>query len=136
MALRIGTETASLINHIHSRATLGQPDPVVGMGVTFLSWTDRSAGTIQSVKDLTSQVWQWEIEVTRDSERLVGGSCMSEEQEYEFTQHPDAKRIVYRCRRDGGEWVRHVLNENGRLVINRGNGLRIGQRDAYRDPCF
>lgn len=136
MGLKLGTETASLINHIHSRATLGQPIPAVGMGVTFLSWTDRSAGTIQKATQLPSKVWAWEIEVTRDSERLVGGSCMSEDQEYVFEQHPDAPRVIYRCRRVGGEWVRHRLNENGRMVMSRGNGLRIGERDAYRDPCF
>lgn len=136
MGMKLGTQTGSLINHLHSRATLGQPDPAVGMGCTFLRWTDRDAGTIWSAKALSSKRWSWEIEVSTDDAKMVSGSAMSEDQGYEFTPRPDARRVIYRCDRKSGEWVRMAENEAGRLVISRGSGLRIGERDSYRDPTF
>jgi hypothetical protein len=134
--LKLGTQTGSLTNHLYSRMTNGQPKPEVGMGCTFLRWTDRDAGTIWAVRELKSKRWQWEIEVSCDAAKMVSGSAMSEDQGYEFTPQPDARRVIYRCDRNTGEWVRMAENDVGRLVISRGSGLRIGQRDSYRDPSF
>lgn len=47
--MRLGTQTGSVTNHILSRATIGQPEPTVGMGATLLGWTDRHACTIVEV---------------------------------------------------------------------------------------
>ncbi len=44
--MKLGTQTGSVINHLHSRAVIGQPEPVVGMGATMLLWSDRRACTI------------------------------------------------------------------------------------------
>ena len=134
--MKLGSQTASLTNHLLSRATLGQPKPEVGMGVTLLQWSDRSAGTIQKVTELASKTWAWEIEITDDSARRIDNNGMSESQEYEYTQHPDGYRTTYRCKREGGEWIRVVRNENGRTVISRGAGLQIGVRQAYHDFTF
>ena len=41
--MNIGTQTSSLVNHLYSRMTIGEPEPTVGMGVTMLSWSDRNA---------------------------------------------------------------------------------------------
>jgi primosomal protein N' len=49
MGMKLGAQTASLTNHLQSRATIGQPEPTVGMGATLLGWTDRYAGTIVEV---------------------------------------------------------------------------------------
>ncbi|MBI0325563.1 hypothetical protein [Burkholderia plantarii] len=43
-----------LVNHLQARAVIGQPEPVVGMGVTILAWTDRYAGTIVKIEKLRS----------------------------------------------------------------------------------
>jgi hypothetical protein len=44
--MKLGSQTASLSNHLLSRAVIGEPEVKAGMGVTFLSWTDRDPGTI------------------------------------------------------------------------------------------
>lgn len=136
MGMKIGTETASLSNHLLSRATRGQPNPKVGMGCTFLSWTDRSAGTIQKVTELSSKAWSFEIEVTSDDAKRIDKNGLSEAQEYEFTERPDGPRAIYRCKRETGEWIQMRKNESGRMVISRGRGLRIGERSAYHDFSF
>lgn len=155
--MKLGTQTASLVNHLQSRAVIGQPEPFVGMGVTLLGWTDRDAGTIQAVrveKGVTI------IEVTRDDAELIGGSIMSEDQEWKFTPDPNGHRMIFR-RELGGRWQQvhykvvdyvtkpHInadktIEERQRPVYSKrlskvqggGYGLRIGERDKYRDPCF
>lgn len=107
------------------------------MGVTFLQWTDRSAGTIQKVTELCGKRWKWEIEVTADKAIRTDRNGLSEDQSYVFEQQPNAPREVYRCKREGGEWVRvEQSDKSPKMVISRGPGLRIGERDAYRDPSF
>lgn len=44
--MKLGSETNSVVNHIYSRAVIGQPEPQVGMGGTVLHWTDRDPVTI------------------------------------------------------------------------------------------
>jgi hypothetical protein len=46
--LKLGTQTASLQNHMLSTMT-GTPEPKVGMKVTELCWTDRKVYTITKV---------------------------------------------------------------------------------------
>lgn len=136
--MRIGTETASLVNHLYSRATTGQPIPVVGMGVTILSWTDRHAGTIHKVTEFGgSKVWQYEIEVSEDDAKRTDNNGMSECQEYEYTPRPDGYRSIFRFSRKSGEWVSGRINaETGKFKMVRGNGLIIGKRETYHDFSF
>lgn len=136
MGMRLGTETNSLVNNLLSRATLGQPAPQVGMGVTILNWTDRSAGTIQKVTELSGKRWKFEIEVTEDEAKRIDKNGMSESQEYEYTQQPDGPRTIFRCERKSGEWVRFVRREDGRGIVSRGPGLGLGYRKAYFDFSF
>jgi len=131
--MKLGSETGSVMNHLYSRMTRGQPNPEVGMGVTFLHWTDRSPGTIVRVfqigKDLA-------IEVQGDNyERTDSNGPFTECQSYAFSTNPKACKIVYRF--NGGKWRSVRLNpDTGRWNYSDGAGLRIGERDAYRDPCF
>lgn len=131
--MKLGTQTASVTNHILSRATIGQPAPEVGMGATLLHWTDRSAGTI-------IKVWTWrsatyiqvqEDKATRTDKNGYGG-C----QEYAF--EPSILGNVHTYRQsEGGQWQPVRLNiKTQRWVKTEGSGLRIGERDAYFDPCF
>lgn len=134
--MKLGTETGSTMNHLYSRMTDGQPAPVVGMGATILHWTDRSAATVVSVEQPNSKRYSFVIEVQRDRSTMVGGSIFSESQAYEFTPNPDATRELFGCDRTTGAWVRLARNERGTLVKDKGPGLRIGERDEYRDPSF
>jgi hypothetical protein len=123
--MKLGSETGSVMNHLYSRATIGEPTPFPGMGATILWWTDRSPATIVEVNLVKKY-----IVVQIDKVVRVDGG-----QDCEFVQNPKAPRLFYKKNRKG-VWVRHEFNERGRLVQARGQGLRIGERDWYHDPSF
>jgi hypothetical protein len=127
--MNLGTQTGSLVNHMYSRMTLGEPVPTVGMGVTMLSWTDRDAGTIVEVN-----MKKRYIAVTEDSKRRIDNNGISESQEYEYTTVMDGHRNYYRKDRKG-QWRRCYYNDNNRLVFTTG-GLIIGRRESYYDFSF
>jgi len=135
--MKLGIQTNSLVNHIYSRATVGQPAPTVGMGATFLGWTDRTACTITKVTELTgSKVWQWEIEATADKTTVVAGSSHDGSAEYAYAPGTGSPSL-FRFNKKAGAWVAVFINRNtGRLCKYNGAGLRIGERDHYRDPSF
>lgn len=130
--MRLGNQTNSLVNHLQSRAVIGQPEPVVGMGVTMLGWTDRNPGTIAEVFKVGKTQY---IAVQADNYRRIDNNGMSESQEYEYTPNPDAYREIFRIGRNG-LWEACRLNENGRYVKTGGKGLRIGERERYYDFSF
>ena len=127
--MNVGTQTGSLVNHMYSRMTNGEPEPTVGMGVTMLSWTDRDAGTIVEVN-----MKKRYIAVTEDSKRRIDNNGISESQEYEYTTVMDGHRNYYRTDRKG-QWRRCYYNDNNRLVFTTG-GLIIGRRESYYDFSF
>lgn len=127
--MNLGTQTNSLVNHMYSRMTIGEPEPIVGMGVTMLSWTDRDAGTIVEVN-----MKKRYIAVTEDSKRRIDNNGISESQEYEYTTVMDGHRNYYRKDRKG-QWRRCYYNDNNRLVFTTG-GLVIGRRESYYDFSF
>lgn len=132
--MKLGSETNSLMNHLYSRATVGQPEPVVGMGVTFLSWTDRDPGTIVEIhKDKAGQVIEF---VARyDKAKRVDGNGMSEVQSYEFEPDPNGAHRRYRYR--AGQWRQVRMGEKGRLVFaDKSQSIRLGERDKYYDFSF
>lgn len=98
-----------------------QPVPEVGMGVTILSYTDRSAGTIQRISKTGKTIW-----ITSDRAERIDKNGMSESQRYSYTQIPDSKPIRASKRKDG-QW---------RLSGYFGNKLELGVRDAYHDYSF
>lgn len=131
MALKLGSQTGSVTNHIYSRMTLGQPDPVVGMGVTFLHWTDRSAGTIIEVFKIGNDL---AIKAQGDNAERTDKNGFSEDQTYEYTPNPKGAVSVWRFR--NGAWEKVFLNPDSNRWKKSGGGLIIGKREAYWDPCF
>jgi hypothetical protein len=134
--MKLGTQTASVVNHLQARGVIGQPKAVVGMGVTLLGWTDRDAGTITKVTEVAgSKRVACYIEVVRDNSVLISGSTASESQEYSYTPgkgQPSTFRQLHT-----GFWEEVRVNElTGKFVKTGGKGLRIGERDTYRDPSF
>jgi hypothetical protein len=130
--MRLGTETASLVNHIQSRSVIGQPQPVAGMGVTFLHWTDRSPGTIFRVFTVGKTTY---IETRDDDYRRTDSNGMSEEQSYKYTTLVNGYKRNFRIGRKG-LWEEVRRNEAGRWVKAGGCGLQIGRRNAYHDFSF
>jgi hypothetical protein len=137
MNMKLGTQTNSVMNHLMSRATLGQPEPVVGMGATLLGWTDRHAGTIVEV--LPQKNGGVIVKVQYDTAKVVAGSTMSEDQTWEFERNPQGAIECFRRGADSsGAWDRvqySVVTKRWRK-FKSGKGLVIGRRDHYRDPSY
>lgn len=94
--MQLGTQTASLMNHLMSRSTNGAPEPEVGMGATILGWTDRHAATVIS--------WDGKIlRVQRDKATRIDTLGMTDAQGYEYERDPEG--CVYDYKRDrSGKW--------------------------------
>ncbi len=129
--MKLGTQTGSMTNHIYSRAVIGQPEPVVGMGATVLCWTDRHPATIVEVGKIGQCLM---VKVQEDNARRADKNGFSEDQTYNYTPNPKAHVATYRFRRN--RWEEVHQNENGRWVKSDGNGLRIGEREKYHDFSF
>jgi hypothetical protein len=135
--MKLGTETNSLVNHLYSRMTIGAPAPVVGMGATTLSWTDRHAATVTKVFELTSKVWAYEIHVVDDVVTVVSGSTHDGSAVFSTVPSNDGYAALYRMDRKTGAWVRgHINPETGKFKKSSSGGLILGQRDHYVDPSF
>jgi hypothetical protein len=130
--MRLGSQTNSVVNHLYSRAVIGQPEPVIGMGVTLLGWTDRNPATIIEIFQIGKTQY---IACQNDNYVRVDGNGMSESQEYQYSPNPNGSRNVFRIGRNG-LWEACALNENGRYVKTSGKGLRLGERERYYDFSF
>lgn len=133
--MKLGTQTGSVINHLHSRAVIGQPESVVGMGATMLLWSDRRACAITNVQQARGKLI---VTVQRDHATVVAGSSHDGSAEYSYAPNPRGGEHHFR-REDDGRWQQVVINrKTGRWgkVDGGGRGLRIGERDEYLDPSF
>jgi hypothetical protein len=132
--LKAGTQTGSLVNHLYSRGTRGQPEPVVGMGATILLWTDRHAATIVEVsKDKQGRTI---IGVQEDDAKRTDSNGFSESQTYDYTRNTRSPVRYWRLN-DKGFWEAIRKNEEtGRWNKFDGNGIKIGVREQYWDPSF
>lgn len=130
--MKLGSQTNSLVNHIYSRATKGQPTPEIGMGVTLLGWTDRYPATIIGIIENGKY-----IIVQSDNYKRIDNNGMSECQEYEYTANLDGATYTFKMNPNGG-WSEVFRNpETGRFKkYNGGKGLRIGYREKYHDFSF
>ena len=140
--MKLGSQTGSVTNHIYSRATKGQPHPVVGMGATILLWTDRHAATITRVYEVRCRVGKavqslLHVEVQQDIAARTDSNGFSESQAYDYQPNPKAHVEYYRFQ--DGRWrqlERSEKNGHALKLVNGGHGLRIGDRQEYCDPCF
>lgn len=132
--MNLGTQTGSVINHLHSRAVIGQPEPVFGMGATVLLWTDRHAATITNVQTVRGKLI---VTVQRDHATVVAGSGHDGSAEYSYAPNPRGSEDHFR-REEDGRWQQVVINrQTGRWgKVKSGRGLRIGEREEYCDPSF
>ena len=112
----------SLQNNILARSIQDAPAPVVGIGATILLWTDRHAATIVEVKSGGKLVGVRKDKVTR-----TDSNGMSESQTYRFEPNIAAP-VEWFSRRKNGRY-----EQRGSTF---GFGLRIGDRQEYRDFSF
>jgi hypothetical protein len=131
--MKLGTQTASVTNHLYARAVIGQPEPVAGMGATILMWTDRQAATVFRVFKAGAAVI---IETRDDKQTVISGSSHDGSAEWGFKTNVRGSARYFR-RASNGMWQAVRKNEaTGRWIKTNGNGLRLGERDTYRDPSF
>lgn len=132
--MKLGTQTASVTNHLLSRATIGQPEPTVGMGATILMWTDRRAATITAITETKrGRV----LTVQYDKVKVISGSVQDGSAAYEYT--PDSNGRIRHFRWENDSWIEVLLGIRAgtfKKIPGGGRGLRIGQRDEYCDPSF
>lgn len=136
--MKIGVETNSLVNHLQARGVRGEPEPVVGMGCTLLSWTDRYPGTIFKVeKPTNSATALYVIEVTQDDYTVTSGSQHDGSAEYAFAPRPHGATQLFRKSTKTERWELVTRSPaTGRLTKSAGLSLRVGARDKYHDPTL
>lgn len=128
--MKLGTQTGSLINHVLSGSTTGEP-PYAGMPATLLAWSDRYPATVVEVNNLKRY-----IIVQEDDARRIDRNGLSEQQVYEYTPNPNGHRRIFRKMKNG-QWAEHFINpETKRLVKASSCGLWLGHREKYEDPSF
>lgn len=129
--MKLGRQTASLMNHMMSRAT--PIEPQVGMGATVLAWSDRYAGTITSYDGKT-------LVVAEDAAtRTDKNDPMCDSQDYQYERNPNGRTWTFRLDRKG-EWREMVANDQTKRLRmtsrGTGKGIMIGCRDKYHDYSF
>lgn len=118
----IGRDTGSLINHVMSG---DQNDiPVVGMGATVLSWTDRHAGTIIETSE-NRFVVQRDKSILSEKDSIFGPQ--------NYTYEPDPEGNTWTFKRVSRGRAKGTWREGGRID---GLGVLINHRESYSDPSF
>lgn len=120
----------SLINEIYSGGLGFQP--VIGLGVTFLHWSDRTAGTIWNVyADRGDTI----VEVSGDFATITQGSEQDGSAQYTYSARPLAPRTHYRQTARG--WCRCRRIKTGfSKRVDKDDRIVIGTRNTYYDPSF
>jgi hypothetical protein len=94
------------------------PKPEVGMGVTFMMYSDRHAGTIVEVLSPKKIMVQFDKAVRTDS------NGFSENQSYKFEPQPTSAKILVTLRKDG-RW-HEGTKLDGTVVV-------LGRREEHYD---
>lgn len=112
--------TGSMMNLLRGNSKPLEPE--IGMGVTYLGWTDRHPYTVIKVISPTR------IVIQADSYKRVDKNGQSESQQYLFTPNPKGEVITLSKRKDG-RW-----REVGKDL--RSSIYQIGERSKYHDYSF
>ena len=110
----------SLINRVQEE--MRSQDPVVGMGVTEMCYSDRHAYSIVRVDPNGKRIW-----IQRDTATRTDDRGMSDAQEYKY--EPDTSAAILELR----------LNKRGSwklLHSPKGSTFMVGGRDEHYDFSF
>lgn len=132
MAMKLGTESGSLVNTVMS-GHVGGPVPTVGMPCTILMWSDRVGGTVVWVSASGKT-----IRVREETPIWASKWAGSGHLEPTTTFEPIAPIISggrgAGLKMAGARTFR--LTKHGWRAPHRGPGLHLGHRESYRDPHF
>lgn len=98
--------------------------PVIGMGVTRSTGSDRYPYTISRIAPNGRRMW-----VKADEAKVVSGSELDGSAVYEYTSDEDAPEVEITLRKNG-RWERKGAS------MTWWSGYSIGERSYYRDPHF
>lgn len=115
MALKLGSETGSVVNHVMSGSAAR---PEVGAAATVLSWTDRHGATVVWVSPSGKTCRVREDRATRADAR-----GMSDCQEWTHEPDPGGREHTFRLGKRG--WR-----------SPSGTGVVFGRRESYYDFSF
>ena len=118
------------LNPVHDILADRNAEPTVGMGATFLYFSDREPGTVVEVKRFQSGARKGQVRrvaVQYDNWKIVSGdgSFRANYPEIEYTPNPNSP-IVWCQQNARGQWV----------VVGKGGKVQIGHREYYCDPHF
>lgn len=113
--------TGSLVNELSGSTVT---TPAVGMGATYLGWTDRTPYTIIAVSPDGKT-----ITVQADEYERTDDNGMSESQKYKYSPNPQGSTYIVTLRKNGA-WV--VKGEG----LRKGRRFAIGYRERYYDFSF
>lgn len=124
-----------MINEILASQVIGQPTPVIGMGATYFSGSDRYAATVVEVIEKNGS---FIVGIQDDNAKVTNpGSGGTGGEEYEFTANPNGRIQYFRAKTKDSRWEGVYKNEEtGRWNKVGFGSMMIGKRDTYRDPHF
>lgn len=122
-------DTGSLVNWIQGNARGVKPE--VGMGVTFLHWTDRNPGTIVEIDEKSGI-----IAVQADDYKRIDKNGFSENQDYEYTPNPMAPKSYFRMNKKTGRWEGISMNPETNRWNKNSQSIYVGEREKYHDFSF
>jgi hypothetical protein len=120
--MKLGTQTGSLVNHILSNTI--DSNPQVGMGATEFLWTDRRPWRVVEVVKENKEVKIAYINAVR-----IDKNGMSEEQEYDYSNHSDHTITLVRR---GNSW--RTWNELHQQWCKM--NIKFGYAEQYYDFSF
>lgn len=130
MSMRLGSQTASVMNHIMSAGE--QVSPEIGMGITILRWTDRTAATVLELT--TTGRWRGkEMVIQEDTAIRADKNGMSESQVYSYYPNPEGAKHTVRLLKAGWK-IFEGKDYTGKNYYT--SGLGIGYRRHYHDYSF
>jgi hypothetical protein len=128
--MKLGINTASLVNYMYSRYDHEELEINVGDPATLTGWTDRYAATVINL--FTKGKYQYVV-LQADHAKIVGGTGYGDEV-YEYSRDPDGSKSTFRIV-DGSLKPVYKNPNTGRYKAGNG-GAFIGRRESYRDPSF
>lgn len=125
--MKIGRDTGSLVNWVVGNSKSAEPE--IGMGVTFLDWTDRSPGTIVEIRP------DGKIGVQADNYVRTDKNGFSEQQTYDYTPNPEAPVCYFQKDKDG-RWEGTQFNPATKRWKKNSQRISVGFREKYHDFSF
>lgn len=132
--MKLGTQTGSLVNHIMANTVTSEIKE--GTHATFLSWTDRSPGTIVKVFKKGAYTY---LNVRSDDVVFGEGELTNEfGKAYKIVDGDSEYFSTFRFKTDGTSGFQKVTvnPDTGRYIKIGDGGLSVGTREYYYDPHF